>query len=438
MSPTPMLRPRDWAWLSVALLLLQLPLALNPGYFSHDELQWASFARAGVATPWWDVGAFQYRPLTFHLWMTLSRALFDTPMLLHAVLVGWGTANALLLTALARGFGLGRGPAMLGALCFALSPFATYAHGWVGCIADLIWLSCALLIALAVQRLRHPGAGALVSAVLTAVALLGKEAAFAIPPLLAVAWWFDGRRHRWLWAMLAAGAVCALYLALRMDTLLHAPREGAQYALSLAHLPMRWLEYQIFPPIVPLLETFNTLSRKAPALLAFLLWLGLLSALWQASPRLLALHLCAGIAALLPVLPLASSFNHYAYGYAATAAMTVAAAWPLAHRRARLALAGFAVLSLLHGGYLMWQMHAIGHIQARFSPALAQAVRTAPAEVVLTIAPDAREWVFQRLSHAIPDYDGVAIGERVRITDNPAEAHYRVQADGRLVPLTPR
>ena len=35
----------------LAAFLLQLPLSLNPGYFSHDELQWAHFAQAGVQVP---------------------------------------------------------------------------------------------------------------------------------------------------------------------------------------------------------------------------------------------------------------------------------------------------------------------------------------------------------------------------------------------------
>ena len=29
------------------VLLAQLPLVLNPGYFSHDELQWAARAESG-------------------------------------------------------------------------------------------------------------------------------------------------------------------------------------------------------------------------------------------------------------------------------------------------------------------------------------------------------------------------------------------------------
>lgn len=418
-----------------AALLVQLPLVLNPGYFSHDELQWAAFADAGVASPWQDTGAFQYRPLTFSLWMALSRALFATPMLFHAVLVAWGALNAALLFATARGFGLATKPAALGALAFVLTPYATYAHGWAGCIADLLWLSCVLLLALLVQQCRRPWLAGVIAATLTALALLGKEAAFAIPPLLAVAWWFDARRPRWLAAMLGAGAVAALSLALRAGVLLHAPREGGQYALSLWHLPLRWLEYQLFPPIVPLLESFNTLQRTGPALIAGLLWLGLLAALWQASRRLVALWLLGGFAALLPVLPLAGGFNHYAYGFAALGAMTVAAAWPLASRRGRTVIAAFALLTTLHGGVVMWRMQQVGRIQAVFSPALAHAARTHAGPLVLQLSPTAKDWIFRRLTHDIPRYDGVAIGDRVRIAGPGDRATYLILADGRLQPL---
>lgn len=419
----------------VAALLLQLPLVLNPGYFSHDELQWAAFADAGIGVPWLDFGVFQYRPLTFNLWMALSRALFDAPMLFHAALVLWGSANAALLAVIARGFGLRAWPAALGALCFALGPNAVYVHGWVGCIGDLIWLSCALLIALLVRRGRRAWCAAAIAAALTAVALLGKEAAFAIPPLLAVGWLFDGRKHTWLAAMLAAGAVCALYLGLRLDVLLHAPREGTQYTLSIANVPLRWLEYQLFPPIVPLSEAFNTLSRPGPAAIAGLLWLGLLAALWQASPRWTALFVLGGIAALSPVLPLGSAFNHYAYGFAAVASMAAAAAWATASRMGRVAIALYAAFTVLHGARLMDQIRDIGIAQANFSPALAEAVAASTGVVVLQVAPDAKEWVFRRLSHSIPRYHGVEIGDRVRLVEAGAPADYRIEADGRLSPL---
>ena len=417
--------------------LLQLPLVLNPGYYSHDELQWAVHAADGVQVLWLDVSAFQYRPLTFNLWMLLSRALFDTPVLFHAVLVAAGALNAALLFAVGRGFGVQARHAMAGALVFVLSPYAVYTHGWVGCIADLLWVGCALLLALCVQRANRTLLAALAAALFTGLALVAKEAAFAIPPLLALAWWFDGRKPKWLFAMLASGAVAALYLGLRIDVLLHAPREGSQYVLSAWHVPLRWLEYQLFPPIVPLQEAITTLQRSLPALIAGILWLGLLAALWQAGRRHVALFLLGGIAALLPVLPLASAWNHYAYGFAALAAMTVAAAWPRASRIGRIVIGMFAVLTVLHGGAVMWRMQQVGRIQSVFSPALAEAVRTRTEAkpVVLQLAPGIKPWIVQRLTHDIPRYAGVRIGDRVRLGGNGETADYIVQPDGRLQPI---
>ena len=382
--------------------------------------------------PWLDLATFQYRPLTFNLWMTLSRLLFDTPVLFHAVLVAWGAANAALLCLVGRGFGMRPWPAAFGALGFALSPHAVYVHGWVGCIADLIWMACGLLLALVMQCARHNAVVVLAAMLLTTVALLGKEAAFAIPPLLAVAWLLDGRKSKWLAAMLAAGVVAALYLWLRLDVLLHAPREGTHYAPGPLNAPLRWLEYQLFPPLVPAMEIVTALRRPLPAAIAGLLWLGLATALWQAGRRLLLLFLLGGIAALLPVLPLGGSWNHYAYGFAAVAAMAMAAAWPTASRRGRIMIAAYAALTVLHGGVVMARMHEVGRIQATFSPALAQALRDDVDGVALRLAPDAKAWMFTRLTHAIPAYDGVVIGDRVRIVAADAPADYLVQRDGRL------
>ena len=418
--------------------LLQLPLALNPGYYSHDELQWAVYAADGVQVPWLDVSTFQYRPLTFKLWMLLSRALFDTPMLFHAVLVVAGALNAALLFAVGRGFAVPARPAMAGALVFVLSPYAVYTHGWVGCIADVLWVGCALLLALCVQRTKRPLVAAFSAALFTGLALLAKEAAFAIPPLLALAWWFDGRKPKWLFAILASGAVAALYLGLRIDVLLNAPREGSQYVLSAWHAPLRWLEYQLFAPIVPLQEAITTLQRRLPALIAGILWLGLFGALWQAGRRQVALFLLGGIAALLPVLPLASAWNHYAYGFAAIATMTVAAAWPTASRIGRIAIGVFTVLVVLHGGAVMWRMQQVGRIQSVFSPALAEAARahSDKAPVMLRIGTGIKPWIVQRLTHDIPRYNGVEIGDRVRLAGEGETADYIVLSDGRL--QTPR
>ena len=57
---------------------------------------------------------------------------------------------------------------------------------------------------------------------------------------------------------------------------------------------------------------------------------------------------------------------------------------------------------------------------------------TTPVRLVL--ASDARPWIFQRLTHQVPAYQGVPIGDRVRIVDANESADYVVSADGRIEP----
>lgn len=444
-SPRPRFGAGRWspvAAVFAATLLLSLPLILNPGYFSHDELQWG--ARAGTSGaidwfPWLAIDAFQYRPLTFNLWLWLSRHLFAHPHLFHAAIVAWGAANAALLARLGLGFGMSRRAAAAGALAFALGPYAAYVHGWVGTVGDLAWLCCGLLIGLYVQRCRRPLAATAIAFALTAVALLGKEAAISIPPLLAIAWWFDGRKRVWLAALLGSSAAVLAYLLLRQDALLHGAREGVQYAVSVAHVPRRWLEYQLFAQMPGVPETFVTFLRgwNARVVAAALLWLALLAALWRAGPRHAGVFLLGGVAALAAVLPLARSWNHYGYAFAALTAMLVAAAWRDSPKWGRVVIGLFALLTLAHGAVTMAMIYRVGEIQAVYSPALARAVgdATDASPLRLRLAPDARPWIFARLTHEVPSYRGVAIGDRVRIVDAGEPADYLVEADGRLMPL---
>lgn len=432
------------AWLVlVAAVLAQSPLIFNPGYFSHDELQWAATANAvpGLPPPWFSwasIDTYQYRPLTFNLWLWFSRHLFDVPYAFHAVCVAWGSVNAALLCVLAQRLGVPARQAAAASLVFALGPYAALTHGWVGTLGDLIWFSAALGAGLLGTTRLPLIVVAIGTALATAIGLAGKEAALAIPALLAVAWWFD-RRPRWAIAMLASGAVAALYLALRFDGLTQAAPQGTQYALSLAHAPLRWLEYPLFAPLLHVPETFATFAqgRRGPLAISALLWLAGLAALFRADRRLFALALLGGTASLLPVLPLGASFNHYGYAWSAWIALCFGAAWPRLTARWRLAVALLALLAVAHGAMVMRLVHRVGTIQATFSPALAEALSTRPADApplhLRTAQPHTR-WIFQRLTHEIPHYRGVAIGDRVQLVDDDAPADRVIQPDGRLTP----
>ncbi len=436
--------PAPWTLAAATLacvLLAQLPLILNPGYFSHDELQWAAFAGHDAHLMprdqlWTDLQMFQYRPLTFSLWLWLSEALFARPQAFHVVIVAWGGLNAALLAWLLRRFGLGATSALCGALGFALSPFAMHTHGWVGTIGDLIWTGCALATGLLAQRERGAVLTFAGAAVLTAIGLLAKESAIVIPGLAALGWLLLGRRRSWAMATAGAMVPVAIYLSLRLGVILFSPREAANYGWSFAYAPLRWLEYQLYPSIPTRLGITGLLEKgagDARLWVAGLVWLAVAWTFWRAGSRWLAAFLLVGAAALGPVLILAESANQYGYGFAAAIAGLAAAVWARSDRRGRIALGIAAVLSLWHGVNVMRRMHEVGELQAVFSPAMADAVARAEGHPVRIRAADAgQHWIYLRLSLGIPSYAGVPIGERVRLVGGSEDADYVIEKDGAL------
>ncbi|HEY5804567.1 MAG TPA: hypothetical protein VIT90_12810 [Lysobacter sp.] len=438
--------PQWRLWLAVlaAVLLVQAPLIFNPGYFSHDELQWAAFAghdasRIPRILLWTDLSSFQYRPLTFSLWLCLSQHLFAHPYVFHGLVVAWGGLNCVLLAVLLRRFGVSAPAAFSGALVFALTPFAMQTHGWVGTVADLIWLGCALLIGLLAQRPRSPLLLVTGSAALTAIGLLSKESAVVIPALCAVAWLLLSRPRTWPYVTLGATVPVALYLSLRLEAILFSPRQAVNYGWDLSFIPLRWLEYQLFPPMATRLEVSGMLPKNftEPRLwLAAVIWLALAWTFWRAGPRWLLAFLLLGVAALGPVMVLAESANQYGYGYAAAIAGLGAAAWSTTGRGGRVVLVLAALLSSWHGVNVMRRMHQIGELQAVFSPSLARAVAASGNEVVRIRANDpGQHWIYLRLSHEIPSYAGVSIGDRVVLVASAAPADYVIGKDGALSPL---
>ncbi|MGY1426351.1 hypothetical protein [Lysobacter sp. A289] len=437
------LKAGGWMLLVAALtVLVQWPLVSNPGYFSHDELQWAAAANVAPSATlpwvdWFDLVLFQYRPLTFNLWLWLSHHLFDQPQAFHAVVVATGALNAALLAGLLGRLEVSPRRAALAALMFALGPYAMYVHGWVGTIGDLLWVGCGLLVAW-VATSRWPGWRiAIAAAGLTAVALLAKEAALSIPALLAVAWWLDRTRGSWRWAFAGSVVPALAYLLLRLSVLAGVDGPDAAYAWSLANIPQRWLEYYAFLPQISVFEAHATLARgfgDTRFIVSCVLMLALLAALWRVGWRWAVALLAGGAAALGPVLVLAGASNQYGYGFAAFAAGLVACAWPRLARWGRVLVVVLAVLSLWHGINVMRQVRQVGEVQAVFSPALAELLRHDDAAVVrLRVAEDVPPWIFQRLTHDIPSYDGVPIRSRVQLVPS-GDADQVIQADGRLTP----
>lgn len=443
-SSTGTQRPREMIValvLGLLFCLLQWPLATNPGYFAGDEMQWGSHARpestyVPQVLDWTFYDRFQYRPLTFNLWHWLSRHFFDQPVVLHALWVAWGAFNAVLVFLLARSFDQSRRVAAGAALVFLLGPCAMYVHAWIGTLADLIWLSCVLLTVLALLHTRRAWTASLTAFALTTVALFSKESAIVIPALLALGWLFLGRDRRWLWAAFAALLPTAVYLAFRIDPILHHPRASESYAWSLVYLPRHLAEYLAYPLRVGVADVGGALMARpnsVPRWVVVLLLAALAAALLRAGPRWLAGFLALALTALGPVLILATSAAQYGYGFSALAAVALAVLWARSGAPARSVLVVFAMLSIWHGVQVMREMRHIGDVQSRFSPALAVILRSTTGPVRIARAQGGPPAPFNAFTTNIASYEGVPFNGRVQWMADPARADYVVDLGGDIV-----
>jgi len=449
MPPSPPASRPRLPWIAVLVgfaviaALLQLPLILNPGYFSHDELQWAALANVapGAPLPWvswssWQV--FQFRPLTFNLWLLASRWLFGTPIAFHAVCVAFGIGNGLLLMRLMRRLGVAGVPAMLFALGFVLGPFAAYTHGWVATIADLLWVGFGLAIANVLvwadgRPSRHWPACTM-TFLFTALALLSKESAIVLPTLVALAWILSGRTRLLRDATIFSAIPVAIYLALRLHVILFAPRPPGIYGWSLWSIPKQWLMYQLFPltPSVAEVHVIFLTTSTQHLLWACALWLALAVVVARANVRAGIVLVVGGAMALGPVLLLEMPSNHYGYGFAAVFMLALAWAWAGMGRVGRALAVLFVVVGTWHGINEQRELRHDGELQARFSPALAQAIARASWLPVRLHVPQDHGWVYQRLTHEISSYHGTPMGDRVQVVGDGEPADYSIEPDGSL------
>ena len=428
--------------LLLVLVALQWLLVSNPGFFSHDELQWGARADVpGLAdirwVAWTDVGNFQWRPLTFNLWQLLSHLLFGNPQAMHLAWVLMGSAVALMLGGLLMRLGADTWVARGAVLAFALGPYPAYVHGWVATLADLLWVAAGLGLAHVLVWLRWRGASpwlpGLAAFAFTAAALMAKEAALAIPALLGLAWVLRRNDPVGLAAVVGSGLAAVLYLGLRVGPIMAGGGDDT-YAVMLHSAPRNWAAYWLLPLRPTAFEVQNVWYASSRFLWAgVVVWAVTIMLVLRTAPRAALAMVLGGTLALAPALPLGFAANQYGYGFWACVVGCLAAAWPELGRPTRLWIGFLAVMACASGFAIQKEMNRVGHLQAVFQPALAEALAGHDGE--LRIRKPEESWIYQRLSFNILSWRGRPIGDRIAWVEPGEPADYAVADDGRLVPL---
>ncbi len=425
-------------WLAVIIVIALL--VFNPGYFSHDEISWGYYARdarwANLPWPdWFNINSFQYRPLTFTVWVGLSRLLFDTPMVFHATMVTLGISVCWLLSRLLKDLGVDPTIATRAAALFLVSPYVVYVHGWVGTLADLIWVACAIsasrLLLLTPTALNIIGV-----TILTSLALLAKEAAITIPALLGALWWYCGRQPNRIPILLASLIPVMIYLLLRWSVLMSGGENPDIYGgLSLLSAPQHWFHYLIFPAHLKVLEVHvvgHQLSgahwQEAAAAAGFTLLAGALAlrrlpGAWSMLP--------VSAVALGPVLLLPGSANQYGYGLSAVLTIYFALGWQQGDRLARTACLALMMVYALHGVTIAAAMNTVGRLGDEFISDVARLLETDPERSLrLRVDCDDYQWVFSRFAADLPGFDQVVIGNQLRLVNDGQPANGSVACNG--------
>ncbi|MEO8460977.1 MAG: acyltransferase [Dokdonella sp.] len=443
-----------FVFLAIAVVL-QLPLILNPGYFSHDELQWLVLADSGSWSnipwsQWFNFAPFQFRPLTFNLWLVVMHAFGYQPMLAHAATIAIGLLNAAMLRKFIMRLGVPMLHASLAALIFLVTPYVVFVHAWVGTIADLLWLAFVLLALLFLSRGRDRtrdsqplltgGIEIIVIALLTWLALLSKESAIVFPLLLLCAWPLRGRKLAP--AIVASSLMVALYLWLRLDTILFTPHEPGVYGWSFASIPTRAFASAIFPFIPKLLEVYSvtvvSLPRLAFGVVGASLFIGVFASVgW----RWMCLLIFGWLACLGPTLILDIGSNVYVYVASAFACGVCALVFSRMSLTAKGIFGALVALVVVHGFQVGAQMRHVGRLQHHLYESLDQILPTIdPVHPIRVRAQAGRDdFVVTRLLYrGIRSYRGIPLGDRVEVIgfdDKSVEPSHLMLRSGYLEPM---
>lgn len=426
-------QPRTPSWLAACALLAivivgNVLVLANPGFYSHDEWQRADFVR--------DHGMSQYvqafgkviagpnfghpvRPIGFVQQALSSTWMTRAPIVPHAIDVGLHALAVLLLWALLLKVEVSRRRALLAAAVFAISPLAASVVGWVGASFDTWYVLFSLLCGYGVAKAARDGLGA-VAVVLAVVGSAGaigsKEAAVMLPAALVVGLFslhFHSRAALKLRpAAVAIAFACIpviIYLLIRLPAIQATlSGNGGSYSPSISNVPANTLLY-FGQPFIPGALGLNTvfLLPKWQSWFGIALHVALLAGLWRRFGWLsVGTYLAAYFVFLLPVLTLPTQGTHYLYGSGISFAIAIAFllvpthdSSPAVDYSRALAATAFLLIGVLVGRsmYIQQDLYSVGRCQSEFlssfEPMAEAAVLSGSKRMRVAAAPGTRDYI---------------------------------------------
>jgi hypothetical protein len=421
-------------------VIANILLIANPGFYSHDELDWQNrIARNDY--PWsFGLGSFTTSPffrLLGTILISMSLRLPLQPVGAHLTDVLLSIATACLLYLAVALFRPDR--ALPAAILFMLMPGFAYSAGWVAAGFDIqftFWGLVYILCAVIYWRGGHPLH--LIAGLVALVIALGcKETALSIPICAALVLFVDrhriDRRRVAILAVLTGGPV-VVYLALGATRIVRMSvsgeggyrfGDGLQVLKNLvAYFGFPFAPGPFGPGIVeiqafPFWDTRQVLRLIAPHLVL----IGLI--LWRAGLRWVLIYLIAFYATLLPVLPISKYETQYTYAGSLAIAIALALVW----ERQWLVAVPVALLTLIlvaHGLTIQQQMYRTGICQTRALETLKAALKdTAPdAPLAVLVRDDTPLWVIAVIARAVHDNSFPLRSEfvKVSVTHDPDKA----------------
>lgn len=370
------------------LFLLCLGITLNlisiaaPGYYSHDEVQYGILSKdLGMALKrvWIDhIFSLQYRPFARSFWILLSFFFYEIPLLMHLSVALVSIFNGVLLYFLLFRVSGQASSALWGFIGYSIFPPTVWIVGWVGTLADSLWMMCALLSAhiLLTDRSeagKHQNKGLggpeimrnLGIVLLFVLGLLSKENFVVFPVAIAGLCLFFKPWRGWYYALFGTSIVSAIYLLMRLDVLMSGT---GSYEISIRYLFKHILQYWMYPYTykwvefsAPMNSMIGLLSLAAIFMLAPVVLLSFRRQ-WNLAFAFMFYYFIFST----PALIVEGAFPHYMYGSVLPVAAMVAQSFRIGeHRWIKIAASVLLAFMFFHSIKIHANFYTTAVIQTR-------------------------------------------------------------------------